>query len=610
PYTLKITLRSGAYWWDGEPITADDVVFTFNLGRLCTTTGSYIWNYITDVKALDPLNVVFYINKSNVNYYRVVDILTWMILPKHRWENLYNQMGCKIATDFQDTDPSKIVGGGPYRLLYWSGDTWVYERVDNWWGAKYFGLPAPKYVMHIVPKSDEQVRLEWIQGNRDHMSHFVDRLWEIIQQNPKRGTFDNTNCPPCFFGGSVVFFALNLDRYPFNDTRVRHAIYYALLANNMEAIKKASSTAYSGYLLPPQLYPVPIIPGIPRTEKYLARDLVEAFMREATLENAKRLLDEAGIVVKGGMRVLPDGRPFKFSILVVTGWVPVIGSALQFAEYLKENLGIDVSVEQKDFTVVYSSVQKGDFDAVWWMHSTRIGPSSPWINFDVAMDSRLSRNPWSGPISGYSNPEVNQILDELGRTWDDAKRMELYRKLQEIWLRDLPMLILGQDPHWYEYSEDYWVGWPNKERIERYGSFYATNWDPGFLFVLFEIKPASQVPPGQVPPVPDFLKPENRIPAATFFNKIQQVAMAPTATQPQQVTQTATQVQTVAVTSIVTITEAKTITQQNWATVTAGVTITTTTSYQTVDWNTTIGVSLALLVVGLSIGYLLRARRK
>ncbi|MEM3953129.1 MAG: ABC transporter substrate-binding protein, partial [Nitrososphaerota archaeon] len=153
-YTLEITLKTDAYWSDGTPITADDVVWSFEVNKLCSTAGSYIWNYISAVEAVNPQTVRFHINKTNVNYYRIVDVLTWLILPKHRWEKLYNEMGCKIATEFMDTEFDKIVVGGPYRPVYWVGDTWVYERIDNWWGKKYFGLPAPKYVMHIVPKSD------------------------------------------------------------------------------------------------------------------------------------------------------------------------------------------------------------------------------------------------------------------------------------------------------------------------------------------------------------------------------------------------------------------------------------------------------------------------
>ncbi|MEM3953128.1 MAG: ABC transporter substrate-binding protein, partial [Nitrososphaerota archaeon] len=199
------------------------------------------------------------------------------------------------------------------------------------------------------------VRLEWIQGNRDHMSHFVDRLWEIIRADPTKGTFDNKNCPPCMFGGSVVFFAFNLEKYPFNDVRVRKALYYVMLANDMETLKKASEAAFSGYLIPARIYPVPIIPLLERTEKYLAKDLVESFLKEATIENAKKLLDEAGIIDRNGdgIRELPDGTPFRFSILVPAGWVPVIGSATVFAEIWRKELGVDAIVDQKDFSVVW-----------------------------------------------------------------------------------------------------------------------------------------------------------------------------------------------------------------------------------------------------------------
>ncbi|MEM1525814.1 MAG: ABC transporter substrate-binding protein [Ignisphaera sp.] len=593
-YTLELTIKPDAYWWDGNPIKSSDVEWSFEIHKMCTTASSYIWNYLEDVVAVDDYTVRILVNKNNVNYFRLTDVLVWLILPKHRWEALYKEMGCKIATEFMDTEFDKIVGGGPYRPVYWEGDTWVYERVDNWWGKKYFGLPEPRYVMHIVPKSDEQVRLEWLQNNRDHMSHFVDRLWEIIKADPTKGTFDNKNCPPCMFGGSVVFFAFNLERYPFNDIRVRKALYYVMLANNMDALKKASEAAFSGYLMPPRLYPVPIIPMLERTERYLATDLIEAFLKEATIENAKKLLDEAGIIDRNGdgIRELPDGKDFKFSVIVPVGWVPVIGSATVFSDIWRRELGVIAEVLQLDFSVVWSRISQGDYEATWWLHSTRMGASSPWINFDVAMDSRLPTNPWSGPISRYKNPVADWILDEIGRTWDEGRRKDLFRLLQEIWLKDLPFLIFGQDPHWYQYSEKYWVGWPNTDRIQKYGAFYATNWDPAFVFVLFQVKSSKEVSPGaDVDTVPEFLKPRNRIPASKFFEELEKVAVGP-----------------ITVPATVTITITAPAVTPTTVTVTKAFTTTTTTVERVTDWTMTAVLAVVLFVVGFAISWFVKKK--
>jgi peptide/nickel transport system substrate-binding protein len=614
-YTFEIKLKPDAYWWDKTPITAEDVVFSLEVHRMCNTPSSYIWMYIEGVEAKDPITVIIHVNRSNVNYFRVIDVLQWMIVPKHRWEKLYKEMGCKAFLEFPDNDPKQIIGGGPYRALFMVGDTWAYERVDDWWGIKYFGLPAPKYVMHIVPKSDEQVRMEWLAGNRDHMSHFVDRLWEIIK-NPMFGTFDNEHCPPCMFADSIAILALNNEKYPLNDTRVRKAIYYALLANNSYALRTASEVGFSGYMRY-NIYPVPVIPGNPRAERYLAKDLVEAFLKEATIENARKLLDEAGIIDRNGdgIRELPDGRPFKLTILCVTGWVPTIGSAQVWADYLRETLGIDARVETKDFSVVWSNVCNGEYEAAWWVMNTGRSPSTPWINFDVLMDSRLPTCPGQGPIFRYKNPEVIPILDEIGRTWDESKRMELFRKLQEIWLRDLPSLIVGTGVHWYQYYNGYWVGWPNRERVEKEGAWYATNWEPAFLFVIFEIKSAKEVPPGQLPPVPEFLKPHNRIPAAEFFEELGKLVLTtsptttvttpPATTAPPPTTAMTT---TVTTTVVVPTTILSTVVSTVSSVLTATLTATTTVTQRVTEWATTIAIAIALLIIGFAIGWIIKRK--
>jgi len=99
--------------------------------------------------------------------------------------------------------------------------------------------------------------MEWPAGNRDHMSHFVDRLWEIIK-DPMFGTFDNENCPPCMYPDSIAILALNNEKYPLSDVRVRKAIYYALLADNRKALRIASEVGFSGYMRY-DIYPVPIL---------------------------------------------------------------------------------------------------------------------------------------------------------------------------------------------------------------------------------------------------------------------------------------------------------------------------------------------------------------
>jgi peptide/nickel transport system substrate-binding protein len=143
------------------------------------------------------------------------------------------------------------------------------------------------------------------------------------------------------------------------------------------------------------------------------------------------------------------------------------------------------------------------------------------------------------------------------------------------------------------------VGWPNKERIEKHGMFYATNWDPAFIFVLMQIKPAKDVKPGDAPPVPDAIKPQNRIPAAKFFEELEKVAAAPVAP-PATVTTTVTAAaaQTVTVTTVSTSTAVSTVVS----------TTTATTTVEVTNWAITVALAIVLLVVGFAIGWFLKKK--
>lgn len=176
-YTIDIKLRPEAKWWDGVPITAEDVKFTFDLGKEYNVPWiTPLWDYIESIEVVDTYTVRIKLRKDKLNYFALLDALHHpggiMVLPKHRWEKLEEEYGPKLATDFLDNDPAQIVGGGPYRLYMWSEDTWYYERVDDWWGKDIFGLPTPKYIAHRVFKDNPSAALAFEAGEYDAAGHF------------------------------------------------------------------------------------------------------------------------------------------------------------------------------------------------------------------------------------------------------------------------------------------------------------------------------------------------------------------------------------------------------------------------------------------------------
>jgi peptide/nickel transport system substrate-binding protein len=158
-WTLK--LRKGATWSDGVPFTADDVDFTINLllGDKTSTLGyaSDMQHWVKSVKKIDDLTEEFDLTQPDprfqLDYFSVRIWGSLDILPKHVWEG-------QDPTTFTFYDPAKgwPIGTGPYKLTSAAPTQFVWDRDDNWWGAKtgFHALPEPKRLIWVIAPSEDQ----------------------------------------------------------------------------------------------------------------------------------------------------------------------------------------------------------------------------------------------------------------------------------------------------------------------------------------------------------------------------------------------------------------------------------------------------------------------
>ena len=509
-YTLEVTIRPEAKWWDGTPITAEDVVFTFELGKKYVIGWvSPFWDYLESVEAVDEKTVRFTTSEEKLNYFQLVGLLHGtLIVPKHRWAPLEEELGEKIISEFRDDDPSKIVGGGPYRLLTWSEEMWYYERVDDWWGKDIFGLPGPKYIAHKTFKDNVAAALGFEAGEVDACGHFFAKIYEMweVKGLPVRTYYAN---PPYYIGSGIINLYINYAKYPLSDINIRKAIAHAIPYDDLV------SKAYFNYSV--RAAPVPIIHTIPSYAKWINETLVEEYRFEYDLEKARKILDDAGIVDidDDGIREMPDGTELgTFTISVPYGWTDWMMMCDMIATNLRE-IGIDCVTEFPDFTVWWDRLIKGTFDLVLsW--DGGMGFDHPWNSFRFIMDPRLT-----GPVGEdypagnwerYMNWEIVPLIDAIAKETDPEKLAKLYSQLQEIFLKDLPAIPLFYGAAWYEFRYDRWVGWP-KEEDPRWLSPYPWNY-PDNLPVLFCLAKA-----GEEPTVPSWVY-EMQIPTAKIFEDL------------------------------------------------------------------------------------------
>ncbi|NQS88588.1 ABC transporter substrate-binding protein, partial [Patescibacteria group bacterium] len=244
PYTLKVTLHQGTRWQDGTSLTTEDVVYTFELSKKYSLAYSDFWTYATGIKALDNRTVEINLNPAKPNRLIIMEQLgTVRILPKHIWINV--EENYRSVIEFKNEKP---VGSGPLKLLYFSPEKIILQRDDNYWGIRYFGKPAPKYVVHPIFKSNDAGNIAFEKAQIDLSQQFCPTIWKIWEKGLPVSTWYKH--PPYHIPGSIPTLYINIHKYPLSLPEVRRALAYAI---NYEKIAEIAMTRYSVTVSPSML---------------------------------------------------------------------------------------------------------------------------------------------------------------------------------------------------------------------------------------------------------------------------------------------------------------------------------------------------------------------
>ena len=572
-YTLQVKIRDEAEWWDGEPVTAEDVVYSFGLGKkYAVAMYSPMWDYIESVEAIDEKTVQIATSDEKLNYFEMFSVLrNPLILPKHIWEGYEDEYGDVLPTEFRNDVPDEIVGAGPYKLMSWTEEVWYYERVDDWWGKDIFGVPNFPYIAHKDFKDNMAAALAYEAGDLDVMTHFTPKIWEIweVKGLARRTYYDH---PPYYVSGGVTFLWINYEEELLVDATVRRAIAHALPIDDM--IEKA----YYNYGT--KAVAVPII-HTSAAVSLIDEDLTDQYGWEFNMDMAKQILDDAGIVDTDadGIREIDGAELGPFTIQVPYGWTDWMMMCDMIATNLGE-IGIDCTAEFPDFSVWWSRLTEKDWDFVIGWADANPGYNHPWNAFRSTMDERLDHP--AGNWENYANPVAGPLIDAIPKESDAEVLQGIYTELQELWLTEIPGVPIFYGATWYEYSEEYWVGWPNEEN----GFWFANFWTwPSNIPCLFTV-----VPKGETPVRPDWVTDMK----FTTSKILADLAEAPVHG---------------FVTVTTTVTEETTVTEAITETETETETSTTEVSVPTLDMTSVAGAGVVALVVGAIVGWLVGSKR-
>jgi len=414
---IIFTLRPEARWHDGQPITADDVVFSFNiLKEKGPPQFRYYYSNVTKAEVLDPHRVKFtFVDGSNRELPFIMGQLA--VLPKHFWQ----------GRDIQAPLSEPPLGSGPYKVQTYSmGRSITMQLVPDYWGKS---LP-----INIGRNNIETVRYDYYRdptiafqafkaGAVDSRQENIAKNWATGYDIPavrngqiKREELPNAN--PYGFQG----FAFNTRRPIFADRRVREAIIYGLdfewsnktlfygrYSRNRSYFDN-SELAATGLPSPEELKILEPFRGkIPDevfTQEYQPPKTDGSGDARANLDKAAKLLDEAGWTIVDGKRQR-DGQKLQFEILLNGPSFERV--ALPFAQNLKR-IGIDVSVRTVDTAQYDNRTKNYDFDMV----VDRMGQSlSPGNEQRDLWSSASAGQPDGSNLMGVKDPVVDALIEEL-----------------------------------------------------------------------------------------------------------------------------------------------------------------------------------------------------
>jgi len=436
-------LRRNVRWSDGEPFSADDVVFTFNrlVYNLAIPTSARdiftIEGKKLKVEKVDEFTVKFTLPVKFAPFLRSMGM---EILPKHILEKSVNE-GKFSYTWGLDAKPKDIVGTGPFKLeKYLPGERVVLTRNSYYWQKDSQGtrLPYLDKVIFVIVQNPDVALLQFQEGKLDFYS-LRGEDYAILKPQEKKGNFTVFNTGPAF-GTNFLVFNQNTSLNPktgrhyigekklrwFTNLKFRKAVVFAIdkqsiidiVMNGLGFPQYSSMSPSAGYFYTPDV------------EKY-----------EYNIDKAKALLKEARIYDRDNDGFAEDDKGNRIEFNLFTNANSTV--RIKIANIIRkdlESLGFKVNFVPLEFNQLVSKIDSTyDWDAVM-------------IGLTGGIEPHFGSNVWKS--SGHLHmwyprqkkpateweAEIDSIFNRAAQELDRKKRKELYDKWQMIVSEDLPLI--------------------------------------------------------------------------------------------------------------------------------------------------------------------------
>lgn len=458
-------LRGDAKWHDGKPVTADDVIFSFNVLKTHHPFYSAYYRHVVSTEKQGERDIVFKFDSAgNRELPQIVGQL--IVLPKHWWEGT-DSAGRKRDVSATTLEPP--LSSGPYRIKSFEpGRTIVLERVKDYWGRD--------LNVNVGRNNFDELRYEYFRDGTVALEAFKGDQVDWRTENSAKNWATAYDFPavrdkrvileefPNRSSGIMQAFAMNTRRDKFKDARVRRALNYAFDFEEMnKQIFYGQYTRIASYFEGTEL----ASSGLPQGRELEILETVrgkvpdDVFKAEyknpvggsaenmrANLREGMRLLKEAGYEIKDRKLVGQNGAPFELELLA---YDPNFERVMLFFKPSLERLGITVSVRTIDATQYENRLRNWDYDMITASWPESLSPGNEQREF---WGSRAASQAGSRNLIGIADPAIDKLIDRVIFATDRDDLVAATRALDRVLL-------------WHNFVVPQWT----------YGKIRTARWD-------------------------------------------------------------------------------------------------------------------------------------
>jgi peptide/nickel transport system substrate-binding protein len=433
--TLTFTIRSGVKWSDGKPMSAADVVFTFNLLKKFKALDlNAVWSVLSSVSQKGSDQVVMQFKQPAVTYfYYIADQIG--IVPQHIWSTIANPV------KYPDTNP---VGTGAYVVKPCTPQNITYKANPHYWQP---GLPKVKTINYPAFTSNDTANTYLANGQAQWGSQFIPSIQKFyLSKSPNYHYW----FPPV---ANVTLF-INLTNPILKNVAVRQAMAYAINR------QQASTIGEYGYEPPSNQT------GIVTPTFSSWQDTAQAakFGNAYAYNPAKAIsiLKAAGYTKGSDGIMQKNGQKLSFSVTNNGGFSDWVAAVNVIQQNLKA-VGIQVTPKNLAAPAYQAAMYNGNYELGYYAETGGPTPYYELRQWLFSGNSAPIGQPAGSNFERYSNPQTDALINAYPKTTSTAEQHSIVSKLQQVMLQEVPVIPITEQVDWFQYDTGSFSGWVTKE---------------------------------------------------------------------------------------------------------------------------------------------------